>query len=238
MTFRYVVAGMCVHAPEPIAGLSNVGESDGDIMLQWCADEEIDCGKWYALPDHIANSVCIAPDGATIRVPQLDAVSVRQAVPFAAALQGKMTLHSAAVVWGEKTIAFVAPSGTGKSTLAEALSQRDIIVIADDLLACRERGSQVVSWPGGYPLSVIYVMRRVQPIDAVQIRPLASKQALQHLIKHGFGELSVPEIWRRQFAFYSYLAQELAAFDLIVPDKLDQLPQVIERLIAHWDNIL
>lgn len=58
-----------------------------------------------------------------------------QALPLAAELQGLHLLHASAVCIGDAAVALIAPSGTGKSTLAANLVARGHDFLTDDLLA-------------------------------------------------------------------------------------------------------
>lgn len=60
-------------------------------------------------------------------------------LPLALNLRGTLTLHSGAVLFPHGAIALVAESGTGKSTLAATLACSGYALIADDVLAVREK---------------------------------------------------------------------------------------------------
>jgi serine kinase of HPr protein (carbohydrate metabolism regulator) len=67
----------------------------------------------------------------------LDAVRqllVAQVVPLLLSHERRLVLHASAVETGAGTIAFIGPSGRGKSTLAAAFAERGHPVVADDCL--------------------------------------------------------------------------------------------------------
>jgi len=68
-------------------------------------------------------------------------------VPVALYLDGAFALHGSAVAIDGKGIAFVAPKGYGKSTLARALLDRDALLCADDVVLLRA-GTPVLLHPG------------------------------------------------------------------------------------------
>ena len=235
MKHQYFVAGMRVTSDQPIPGLNTQGHADAAITLRigWAIKpNNTDC---YMYPDNESPLACIRRDGQAIWLRQADAVILRQVVPFAAALQGKITLHAAAVCcYRELAFAFVGASGAGKSTLARALSGYGLTVLADDLLACREVDGQIVALEGQRPLAAIYFLRRNHLLTDPQVSALTKKQGLQSLIVHGFGELRVSYSWAAQFSFYRQVVDAVRLFDLVLPDSLDRLPAVIDTLMAHW----
>jgi hypothetical protein len=73
---------------------------------------------------------------------------IGQALPIAAALQGLEVLHASAVRQGEMAIAFVAPSGTGKTSTALHLLARGAVFLADDVVALKAEGDTLMALPG------------------------------------------------------------------------------------------
>ncbi len=67
-------------------------------------------------------------------------------VPATLQLLGRLCFHASAVAFERGVIAFAAPSGTGKSTLAAFLS-RTRSLVTDDALAIEIRGGVVVAHP-------------------------------------------------------------------------------------------
>jgi hypothetical protein len=72
-----------------------------------------------------------------------------QVLPLAAALQGLEPLHASAVSLDDRTaLAFVAPSGTGKTSIALHLVRQGATLVADDVLAVETRGPHLLAHPG------------------------------------------------------------------------------------------
>jgi hypothetical protein len=71
-----------------------------------------------------------------------------QALPLAATLQGLELLHASAVVADERVVAFVATSGTGKSSVAAHLVARGATFMTDDVLAIESVPQGIMAHPG------------------------------------------------------------------------------------------
>ena len=69
-------------------------------------------------------------------------------MPFAALLQGLEVFHASAVVRHGEAIAFLGPSGAGKTSLAVELCARGASFLADDVLALEPRGVELLAHPG------------------------------------------------------------------------------------------
>lgn len=63
------------------------------------------------------------------------------ALPLWLESQGRPVLHASAVAFGDRAVAFLGPSGIGKSTLCAELVKLGCRLVADDGLAVRESGS-------------------------------------------------------------------------------------------------
>jgi len=62
-------------------------------------------------------------------------------------MRGVTMLHASSAKLGAGAVAFVADSGTGKSTMAAHLTASGVPLIGDDLLACSAHGTGVIAWP-------------------------------------------------------------------------------------------
>lgn len=74
-----------------------------------------------------------------------------QVLPYVLALRGEVVLHASGSVIDGTGVAFLGPSGMGKSTLATALGQRGHPVLTDDCAVVHWEGDQVLiepSYPG------------------------------------------------------------------------------------------
>jgi len=73
---------------------------------------------------------------------------IGQGLPIAAALQGLEVLHASAVRFGSSSAAFIAPSGTGKTSLALHLLAHGAEFLADDVVALEADGDTLMTLPG------------------------------------------------------------------------------------------
>jgi hypothetical protein len=80
----------------------------------------------------------------------LDLIGV--VLPYAFHREGAWCMHASAVQTPGGVIAFVAPRGTGKSTLAAACVQAGCALVADDVVVLRESSDGVTVTPSGVPL--------------------------------------------------------------------------------------
>ncbi len=229
-----VAAGLRVRCRSPLPGLEDDGWADGEVTVRFGAAAPRP-GRWLALPRQCGGGV-VAADGRELRLPEAAsgrsgrAAAVRQAVPFAAILQGRITLHAAAVACPGGVAAFTGPSGSGKSTLAAALERSGVTVCADDLLPCREADGGCVGparRPGGpwtlAPLTRVFFLAPRGDAPGVRCTPMGRSDAVVALVRNGFGELPVADVWRRQFHLYAELAEHVEAFELRLPDGLERL---------------
>jgi hypothetical protein len=104
---------------------------------------------------------CVADDGSVVGYDRLAEPSWRwhrplcaQALPLAATLQGFELLHASAVALGGRAVAFVAASGTGKTSLALALLTRGAALVTDDVLALESTAGGLLAH-SGVPLANI-----------------------------------------------------------------------------------
>jgi len=103
----------------------------------------------------------VSPDGTAIQsaLPRRNTLGWQrlffaQTLPLAAALQGLEVLHASAVVLNGRAVAFTAPSGTGKSTLAAHLVAAGASFLTDDVLALEQRNGVVEAHSGPARISL------------------------------------------------------------------------------------
>ncbi len=92
----------------------------------------------------------LAPSGVDRSAVALDLIGV--VLPYALHRDGDWCMHASAVVMGDGVVAFVAPRGTGKSTLATACLQAGCALVADDVVVLRQSAHGVTVTPTGLPL--------------------------------------------------------------------------------------
>jgi hypothetical protein len=68
-------------------------------------------------------------------------------LPALLASRGHLVLHASAIARGGRAVAFMGPTGVGKSTLAAALTRRGASTLSDDALVLDVRGAGAVAIP-------------------------------------------------------------------------------------------
>ncbi len=196
--------------------------------------------RWHPSPG--ADSTWLRADGRQVLIAEGggtrhdDDARVRLALPYAAALQGRLMLHAAAAAAPDGIHAFVGPSGAGKSTLARQLALRAVAVVGEDLLLCRERRGRIgvpVEPDGWRPLAAVYFLQRTAGLARLRLAPLSRKECFLRLLRHGFGELALGEVWARQFRISSEIAHRTRGLALEMPDDLGRLAESVEILIRE-----
>ena len=124
---------------------------DGRLALTIDRHEQVGYRLWWVR----AGRYIVGPDGLRVlcSLPRVGAARwqryvVAQVLPLAAALRGLEVIHASAVSVGDQAVAFVAPSGTGKTTLAAHLVLGGAGFLTDDVLALEARGDAVWGHPG------------------------------------------------------------------------------------------
>jgi hypothetical protein len=195
-------------------------------------------GAWIILPgvglflrnDGRAAAIALAGNS-----PDILGMQMRSIAPFAAALQGRITLHASCVKTEHGLFGLVGASGVGKSTFARHLAKQGCQIICDDLLAIRFVDDHwiVPTFTGNLPLSGLYFVVRSTDNSNLRITRLLPKEALLAHIRNGFGELHNSAVWRAQFKAYSGLSRSVPSFQLDVPDDLPRLPRNTATWLLH-----
>jgi hypothetical protein len=112
-----------------------------------------DGGYWLSFDGFGRYSVSLdgreaACEAEAVSVERTERFLFAQVLPLAAVLQGLDVVHASAVAWDRGVVAFVGPSGAGKTTLATRLVARGASLITDDALALEKTGDRVVAHPG------------------------------------------------------------------------------------------
>jgi hypothetical protein len=190
---------------------------------------------WYRIPNPGTGAdVRIRRDGrqavitADPPTPDQRAREMRWAAPFIAALQGETVLHASAVERAGCVYAFVAGSGTGKSTFSNALAGRGWNKIADDLLP------QCFFEQGGRRLRALFFLNRPGGGVTTGTRRLSVEEALEKLVFNGFDELAEAAVWEPHFRFYCRILESVPCCVFIIPDVLSRVGEAA----AWWERML
>ena len=91
----------------------------------------------------------IAPE-PSLRASTIRHLLLDQVLPLALAAEGRLVLHASGLRRGARAIAVAGAAGTGKSTMAAALSGEGWSVTSDDGVLVEEGGSEMIAVPA-YP---------------------------------------------------------------------------------------
>lgn len=123
---------------------------DGAAMLQ--IDHHPEMGYRVWAPGH--GRYVVSPAGDRIRAAlplrtwRWQRLFFAQVLPLAAALRGLEPFHASAVALDGRAIAFVAPSGTGKTSVAAHFVAAGASLVTDDVLVLEPTSRGVLAHPG------------------------------------------------------------------------------------------
>lgn len=181
----------------------------------------------------------VAPFGLAIDrrgriVPEEPAIR-RVLAPHALALAGERILHASAVETKRGVVAFLGPSGIGKTTIARARPEPTIsedLVVLRDANVVRDGEARVhafASLDGGgtLPLRAIFVVERGKSLST---EPLEGARAVAALFANAFVELPDAGVWIRALATCRALAARGIVHRLVVPEGLARA----RRALRAW----
>ena len=233
MTAAATIGGVRFLMDTLLIGTSDTGFSDLELEARWFEGNAPDA-TMLAAP--MGLHVWIDADDDIVHLPVLDEQvemrgwQLRQVAPTVSAFYDRLTLHASAVAVDGRVLAFVAGSGTGKTTLAWALVKAGATAISDDLLPIRFDASPVVPTEADrLPIAAMCFLDRRD--DTLTGTALDAGVALRRHIENGFGEHGEPRVWGFQFDAYHRLVSEVPHVHLVVPDDRDQVGAAAERLI-------
>lgn len=103
-------------------------------------------------------------------------------LPLAAKLRGLEVFHASAVSLGEGAIAFVAPSGVGKSSIAAHLVAGGADFVSDDVIALEASDGGVLVHPAAGMASVAdEELRQMNPESRARLGPVIGRSDKVHL---------------------------------------------------------
>jgi hypothetical protein len=171
-------------------------------------------------------------------------------LPLSLTLRGLETLHASAVLVDGAAVAFLAPSGTGKSTLAAHFSAKGHDVLCDDCLAIELDGDRVLAvpaypglrlWPDSWPTVGPGTVQPTAPVahnsSKRRVTPLAARSPaarfpLRALFVLERAQTPPPSVERLSGA-HAVMALVRSSFRL---DHSD--PAVLRRQLEHWGQLL
>jgi hypothetical protein len=135
-------------------------------------------GAWLVSPD--GRTVTGAPPAAPRW--RWERLVLAQALPLVSVLQGLEVLHASAVALAGRAIAFLGPSGAGKTTLAAHLLARGGRLLTDDVLAVTVAGGAVMAHRGGAVARIdAATVRAMTDIERAALGPVEARGAKWHV---------------------------------------------------------
>ncbi|MGH7285406.1 MAG: PqqD family peptide modification chaperone [Polyangiaceae bacterium] len=210
----------------------------------------------YELRGPRGASVMIALDG-TVRRRRADSNLLRVAAPHVLAIAGETVLHASAILDAGQTIAFVAASGTGKTTIARLLENRGRPRISDDLVALdsklrvRVDGERAIrEWsrsreriftdpalvgcaPTTAPIGAVMLVERTEGLDHVQIDRIGKIAGMTALFENAFVELPVPCVWARALDVSRRFVARKIVYAMRVPEGTRNLSRALREWAAR-----
>lgn len=182
---------------------------------------------------------------------------IGQGLPIAAALQGLEVLHASAVRFGSAAVAFVAPSGTGKTSLALHLLAHGADFLADDVVALEAGGDALLAHPGiglahigpaatgpskqyvpvalpraAVPLGAVYFLERTDAIRTPEISPIDPPDPIVLLSSTFVSHVPTAARLITQLDICSRIARTVPLFRVLAP--VDGEPaNLAERVARH-----
>jgi hypothetical protein len=196
---------------------------------------------------YVVSDLSIASSGVVSRA-SIDVPLLRLAAPHALALSGIDVLHASAIEVNGAVIAFVGPSGAGKTTMARL--SRAPIVSRDLVVQSRGRvvlagESRIASWSrrrGHEIVPPTFVSERTLPLAAIfvverggafEVVPLRGAEAIEVLFRNAFVEVPDPGVWSRALENARAIAARAIVSRMRVPEGLGALEQALSEWLAR-----
>lgn len=171
------------HWASPSTLICDEVRPDGEVNFQ--IESNPDAGYLIAGPEYGAH--LLSSDGRRLRCfPEGRAdgawqrLLVAQVLPFAALLHGLEVFHASGVVRDGEALAFLGPSRSGKTSLAQALCSRGASFLADDVLALEIRGGELLANPGS---PIAGVARAEDDHDSTSAEQVVAVNARERMVR-------------------------------------------------------
>jgi hypothetical protein len=279
MTADYVELPARMQEPLPDADFQQWHTPDGEIVARFYRTAE---GYLLRFPGRADFSLRLA-DRQVSCVPApktsgniLSALYFNQVLPLLRSLDGRLVVHASAASCASGALAFIGPSGRGKSTLAAGFARAGHPFLSDDGIWLERDGTNYMVaphrpglrlWPDSevaildfsdQDMSADYWEKSYRPSGpdlpfedrarrlaalyvlgedceaSIAIERLPPARAMIELVKHAF-ILDAEDRGRHQAHFETIgsLAEQVPSYTLDFPRRYNELPRVIEAVLAH-----
>ncbi len=170
--------------PEGSTRISDERTEDGGVLFQI---ERGEGGYRFCGPRH--GTAIVSPQASRIcgslgegGVGDWQRFLIAQVLPFTAVLRGLEVFHASAVAVDGQAIAFLGPSGAGKTSIAMALCRLGATFLADDVLAVERDGGRLLGHPGapvaGLAGDEAERLRRLRSLDSGTVLATDPREAV------------------------------------------------------------
>jgi hypothetical protein len=153
--------------------------SDGRLFLRIDGHDEFGFRLWAPYYGrHLVSKNGDTVESALPSVPpaRWQRLFFAQVLPLVSALNGLCLYHGSAVALGGQVVAFVGPSGSGRTSLTAQLLALGASFVTDDVLALEKVGEEVLVHPGPARLSIGEAeLRRVPSTQLPRIGPCVAR---------------------------------------------------------------
>ena len=154
----------------------------------------------------------------------------RRPCPLAASIQGYELFHASAVAMDDRVVAFVAPSGTGKTSLATQLAASGWPLVTDDVLAVDARAGGVWAYRGA-PLANIPA-EQLLSLTASQRSRLGPTVAQSDKV-HVRLDHSIPDPMPLGAVYFLTRSTRIDALEFVPGDPPDPRDLLAATFLAH-----
>ena len=185
------------------------------------------------------STLTIARDG-TLCAPRASSHLLRVAAPHVLALRGETVLHASAILHRGASIAFVAASGTGKTTIGGILGKNGGKLLSEDLvvldrnLRVRHDGEPAIrAWArkkaiarhpleksksSSSPLVAVMLVERAPGLRRARIERAERTAAMAALFANAFIELPLARVWTQALDVSRKLVARRIVYTMQVPE--------------------
>jgi hypothetical protein len=177
--------------PEGAALISDERTEEGSVLFQIARSDR---GYRFSGPRY--GTAIVSPEASRIwgspgegGMGDWQRFLIAQVLPFAAVLRGLEVFHASAVAIDGRAVAFLGPSGAGKTSIAMALCRLGASFLADDVLSVERDGDRLLGHPGapiaGVASGEAERLRRTRSFDSGAVLATDPREAMVRVAPQG-----------------------------------------------------